>query len=92
MADGHCHGHPEWTHLFYPERGENEKAEEARAICLFCPVNHECLDYAFTWHLNTDIDGIMAGYTNRQRRKIPLEELHRGLDRVHPNTRSDLAS
>jgi len=93
MAEGNCYGHPEWTNLFYPERGENEKAAAARDICLFCPVKQECLDYANRWGLNREVDGIMGGYTGRQRRRLLKEEQERGLDRVHDHShRDDLAS
>lgn len=60
---------PEDLHLFYASghgpRGERLRKERAaKAICAFCPVKAECLDYAL--RLN-DEHGIYGGMTSEER-------------------------
>jgi transcription factor WhiB len=42
MQHAACRG--KWE-MFFPEKGESKKAEEAKRICMECPVMPECLDY-----------------------------------------------
>ena len=54
--------------------GQGKSAAPARAVCgrdtgHACPVIEECLDYA----LRCEPDGIWAGYTESQRRRIVKE-------------------
>jgi WhiB family redox-sensing transcriptional regulator len=55
------------TELFFILRGDPEqrkKRTEAYAICQFCPVKLECLDYAI---INHEV-GIWGGTTDAERR------------------------
>ncbi|HET7488705.1 MAG TPA: WhiB family transcriptional regulator [Acidimicrobiales bacterium] len=51
--------------VFYP--GDDEQAEEAKAICGICPVREACLEYAL---VNRERDGVWGGATERERRRI----------------------
>ncbi len=79
MAQGACRGtDPE---LFHPEKGENDTAREAVALCMTCAVCDQCL----TWALETNVqDGIVGGTTPRQRRVLRTE---RGLTYSAPKNR-----
>jgi WhiB family redox-sensing transcriptional regulator len=51
--------------IFYPVTDED--AEEAKAICAQCPVQHACLE----WALSTrEREGVWGGATERERRRI----------------------
>ena len=52
--------------LFFPERGGS--AREAKAVCMTCPVRHDCLEYALRWHIAY---GVWGGLSYRQRRQLP---------------------
>lgn len=41
--------------------------DKARAICSWCPVKAECLEYAVA---DTSIEGVWAGTTTRERRQM----------------------
>jgi WhiB family transcriptional regulator, redox-sensing transcriptional regulator len=47
-------------------KGERERIEKAKAICVTCPVMWECLDYAIT----NESHGIWGGMTDAERRKV----------------------
>lgn len=51
--------------LFYPDHGQNPWA--AKRICATCPVQAECLDYAFR---TDDRFGVFGGLTEYERRKL----------------------
>ena len=50
---------------FFPARGVS--ADNARAVCVTCPVRADCLDAAMIGHENY---GIWGGYSERQRRAL----------------------
>ena len=51
--------------IFYPVTDED--AEDAKAICRACPVEHACRE----WALNSrEKDGVWGGATERERRRI----------------------
>jgi hypothetical protein len=51
------------------QRIRHEMTEEARALCMTCPVRDECLDYA----LDTgETEGIWGGLTPEERGVTPL--------------------
>lgn len=52
--------------IFFPERGESTK--EAKAICLGCPVQDECLEYSLGFP--DTLQGIWAGKSARSRRRL----------------------
>lgn len=53
--------------IFFPERGQNKEGNEAKRICVSCPVRKPCLDYAV--RNNQDI-GIWGGLNEKERRYI----------------------
>ena len=58
------------TDLFFPVGSSMEamkQANEAKAICMECPVVNECLDYAI--RTNQD-SGIWGGTTEEERKSI----------------------
>lgn len=59
---------PNW--LFFPGRGDARTVAAARAACARCPVHVECLDFA----LVTKAEGIWAGTTEKQRRRLRREQ------------------
>ena len=51
--------------IFYPV--SDEDAEEAKAICMQCPVQGACLEWALS---NRAREGVWGGATERERRRI----------------------
>lgn len=51
--------------LFFPENRVQER--EAMSICASCPVQPECLEYAFEADIRF---GIWGGMTEKQRRRL----------------------
>lgn len=64
MQEAACKEHP--TSWWFPENSHDPKTKQARSICKTCPVRIDCLDFA----LARNDEGIWAGYTMRQRRKL----------------------
>ena len=64
MSEAKCKG---LTELFFVERFEYKKAEEAKKVCEGCPVRQECLEYAI---VNVETDGIWGGLSPKKRRPI----------------------
>ena len=66
---------PSWTEeanckgadadLFFPERGASTR--KAKAICMACTVQDECLEYAVQ---NSEKFGIWGGLSERERRRV----------------------
>lgn len=67
-----CHNSsPEVRRLFFSENDSSRvrarlAEQEAKAICLICPVQVECLEYAFAG----DMHGIWGGLTQRERNEM----------------------
>lgn len=59
------------TDLFFPagELGEQpvRQAEEAKAVCMICPVREPCLEYAL---ITDQAFGVWGGTTEAERRSI----------------------
>ena len=51
--------------VFFPVT--DEEAEEAKAICVMCPVRQACLEHALA---NREREGVWGGATERERRRI----------------------
>lgn len=51
--------------IFYPVTDED--AEDAKAICAACTVQHACLEWALS---SREKDGVWGGATERERRRI----------------------
>ncbi|MCP3913909.1 MAG: WhiB family transcriptional regulator [Actinomycetia bacterium] len=63
MNEGHCADRP--PELFFPSDGVG--VEVAKKVCVACPMQARCLDYA----LENRIDhGVWGGTSERQRRRI----------------------
>jgi len=61
-----CRGKPPW--MFFPQRGDVETLEAAKAVCSTCPVAEQCLE------ANLDQrEGIFGGLSDRQRRVLRRE-------------------
>lgn len=67
MNDGACRGVS--LSVFFPDRGES--AAPAKAICDSCPVWRPCLDFAVSD--DSPADGIIAGLTGNERRRLRVE-------------------
>ena len=52
--------------IFHP-LGEDDPAEDAKAICELCAVREACLEYAITAR---EKDGVWGGLTARERRRV----------------------
>lgn len=50
---------------FFPEKGGSTK--EAKRVCLRCPVQRECLDWALA---NDERFGVWGGFSERERRDM----------------------
>ena len=70
MGRAACADHP--ADLFFPDQGENDTAQEAKAICATCPVRVSCLDYAV---VTGQRFGIWGGLTEKQRRPFRNQHL-----------------
>lgn len=55
--------------LFFPGKGGSARA--ARAVCVTCPVQHECLDYALRWNIK---HGIWGGVSQWDRRRLRRQQ------------------
>jgi WhiB family redox-sensing transcriptional regulator len=53
--------------VFYPVSDDDEAAEEAKSICILCPVREPCLEFALT---TREKDGVWGGLTERERRRV----------------------
>lgn len=63
MEQGNCRSvAPE---VFFPSDGVG--VDQARRICVGCPVATECLDYALAHHID---HGVWGGTSERERRRI----------------------
>lgn len=89
MAKGACaESPPEVRALFFSETDSNRVAAkfaetEAKAICLGCSVQAECLTYA----LNGNVWGIWGGLTRRERVELIRKRKNpRGAATVRPTT------
>jgi WhiB family redox-sensing transcriptional regulator len=51
--------------IFYPV--SDDDAEEAKAICMQCPVQQACLEWALS---SREREGVWGGATERERRRI----------------------
>lgn len=63
MAEGSCANHP--PDVFFPSDGVG--VEQAKKICLECPSQQSCLDYALAHRID---HGVWGGTSERQRRRI----------------------
>lgn len=52
---------------FYPPRGDNVGVQRAKKVCADCPVQAECLAYAFD---TRQADGVWGGYSAQERRQL----------------------
>ena len=72
LSAGSCRGlDPE---LFFPERGGNDTAQQALAVCHTCPCRDACLG----WAIANEAYGIWGGTTESERQRIRKQ---RGADR-----------
>jgi WhiB family transcriptional regulator, redox-sensing transcriptional regulator len=64
---GRCQTERVPTYIFFPERGERDAVDQAKAICADCPVKDDCLAYA----LRTNQPyGIWGGKSGKERRTM----------------------
>jgi len=64
-AEAACRETP--NDLYYPSRGDSEKAEFIRMFCELCPVRGECLGYALD---KRERHGVWGGTTEKERRVL----------------------
>ena len=65
MKNGACAGLD--PALFYPERGDFEGVEAAKAVCASCVVLEPCAEYAVRENIRI---GVIGGLSEKQRRTI----------------------
>lgn len=63
MAEGACNEYP--PNKFFPSDGVG--VEKAKKICLTCPSQEPCLEYALAHRID---HGVWGGTSERQRRRI----------------------
>jgi len=80
MRDGLCTGSPT-PDLWFPEPGQWDVAEQAKAICTACPVQAECLAYASALGIRHGIWGGTAP-KDRNGRKAPRRQEQPQMDRA----------
>ncbi|MDQ3462440.1 MAG: WhiB family transcriptional regulator [Actinomycetota bacterium] len=52
--------------IFYP-LDEDDDGEEAKQVCLACPVRQACLEHALT---SRETEGVWGGASERERRRM----------------------
>lgn len=75
MADAACGGME--SDIFFNE----ERVDEAKAICRKCLVRKECRDFSFEQRLYEDHDGVYAGLLPQNRRSASRMERKRETER-----------
>ena len=60
-----CKGKP--TSWFYPPKGDVSLSAQAKAICIYCPVRIDCLEWALRNH---EREGIWGGLHPKQRHAL----------------------
>lgn len=58
--------------IFFPGRGENDKARRAKAVCQRCPVSQQCLEYALQIPAEHDF-GVLGATTQTERKRLRRE-------------------
>ena len=58
------------VNIFFPRRGETEKAKQAKRICSTCPVIEECREYSFELAQEFDTIGIFGGLASINRKHM----------------------
>lgn len=53
--------------LYFPDKGERAKADQAKASCALCPVQEQCLRWALR---NNERYGVWGGKSERERREL----------------------
>ena len=66
MARGRCRN-LDVSVDFYAYEHQHDERYLAKQVCLACPVQSECLEYALT---NGETLGIWGGLTSRQRKRL----------------------
>ncbi len=60
--------------IFFPEKGEQAKAAQAKALCAGCPVSGACLDFALSGpQAANDVAGIYGGTTPQERHLLRVQ-------------------
>jgi WhiB family redox-sensing transcriptional regulator len=62
--------------IFYPHAGDLAGIEDARAICLSCPIRSGCLEFALGAGFG---DGVWGGASEDERRQAKRREARAGL-------------
>ena len=73
------------THLFFPARGQST-INNARLLCLTCPVRKQCFDYSIELAQQFNVDGLWGGASKKEREHYMKQK---GL---HISRRTTLAS
>lgn len=67
--EGACFGMD--TDLFYPNPGDWDAIEDAKAVCKRCPVKLSCLEYAYE---TDDRWAILGGFTPQERQRFKRQQ------------------
>lgn len=76
-----CETDPE---AWFPDAGQQMKAERAKAVCATCPLREQCLEIAMEAEAGADTKfryGIFGGLSPRQRHALAREQGKQGLPR-----------
>lgn len=67
MRQAACRGTPD-PDVFFPAGRAPEEAADAKAVCGYCPVSRECLDYALSLYSRGSVaHGIWGATTEAER-------------------------
>jgi WhiB family transcriptional regulator, redox-sensing transcriptional regulator len=55
--------------LFFPDKGDVEGANQAKQVCVGCPVRHDCLEWGL-YDIGYKEAGIVGGTTPKERSRI----------------------
>lgn len=61
------------VNIFFPKRGETEKAKQAKKICASCPVVDDCREYSIELAKEFDTVGIFGGLAAINRKHVMRE-------------------
>lgn len=70
---GACRGRP--SGWWFPPKG-SRSCDRARAVCAFCTVRPDCLDFALAHPKETEV-GVWGGATYRERQHLRLGRISR---------------
>jgi len=62
------------VNMFFPKRGETAKANQAKKVCMKCPVIEECRAYGLELSQKFETVGIFGGMSSNTRKQVLHEQ------------------